>query len=170
MKKLAVLLVVALVGACGSGGAPSAPGGAGASNAACELIPDAAALFGANPDVAGYRGIDGMDATCTWTSADGARSGDLVLYTAASLGSVTLDAKATEIAEKWDSLSQTPLADVAELGDGAQIATDLAGYQTQIMFRQGDRLILIMAGSGDRAITGEALARNMARAVTPPAQ
>ncbi|MCA8885526.1 MAG: hypothetical protein KDA35_02815, partial [Hyphomonadaceae bacterium] len=82
---------------------------------------------------------------------------------------VTLDAKTAEIIENWDAQTETPLAPVPELGEGAQIATDLVGYQTQILLRQGDRLILIMAGSGDSAITGEALARNMANAITPPA-
>ncbi|MBX3429766.1 MAG: hypothetical protein KF779_09310 [Hyphomonadaceae bacterium] len=168
MKKLLLVAAVALLSACGSGG-QRGPENAGASNAACTLIPDASALFGAGADVVGYAGLDGMEATCEWTSADGARSGDIVLYTAVSLGSVTLDAKTAEIIENWDAQTETPLAPVPELGEGAQIATDLVGYQTQILLRQGDRLILIMAGSGDSAITGEALARNMANAITPPA-
>jgi hypothetical protein len=163
MRRLMLMtsLVVALA-ACGQGGARRE--GVDAGSGSCALIQDANAIFGADAQVVSARGIEGMDATCTFSSADGARGGDLVTYTAASLGSTTIEAKMAETAEKWDAMTETPLAPVDGLGEGAQIATNLPGYQTQIMFRKGDTLVLVMASSGDNGATGEQLARRMAEA------
>jgi len=85
-----------------------------------------------------------------------------VLYTPASLGSVTAAAQMANVVKTWDAMSETPLAPVANVGDEAQIATDLPGYQTQIVFRKGDMLVTLLAWSGDPTMTGEALARRMA--------
>lgn len=158
-------LVLALsLAACGPGA--QRPGGGDAAEAgACPLLGDASALFGAGADVVGGGRLDAIDATCTITSADGARSADFLTYTSASLGAVTLDARMAEVVQSWDAMTETPLAPVADLGDGAQMATDLPGYQTQIVFRKGDTLVLVNGRSADDAVSGEQLAHRMAAAI-----
>ncbi len=159
----------AMLAACGQGGSLS--GGAGPRsdntdrNAACAALGDAHTVFGADALTAGYRGLEGMAATCEFESASGDRAGEIITYTAQSLGAVTLDAKMAEVVRAWDAQTETPLASMPGVGDGGQIATDLPGYQTHIAFRKGGTLVLIAARSGDSNITGEALARQMAMAV-----
>ncbi|WP_395644990.1 hypothetical protein [Terricaulis sp.] len=162
MRRLLIATFVLGLAACGQGaGRPQEAAGGGN----CALLTDANAIFGADVQAVGQRGIEGMDATCQWTSADGARSGEIVTYTAQSLGSVTVQAKFDETVQKWDAQTETPLAAVEGLGDAAQIATDLPGYQTQIVFRKGDTLVLVMGGSGDSAMSGEQIARAIATQV-----
>jgi hypothetical protein len=160
-KVLAVTLLLTLA-ACGQGHVRS-PGSA-ADNEVCQLLANPAPLFGANAVVAGYRGIEQMGPTCEFASADGARNGEIVTFTAASLGSSTTpDAKMHEILQKWASQTATPLSPVAGLGEGAQMATDLPGYQTQIAFIKNNTLVLIQARTGDAATSsGADLARRMA--------
>lgn len=169
MRNFVMTACVAILAACGPSGSHS--GGAGPRsdntdhNAACAALGDANAVFGAGAVVNGYPGLEGMDATCEFESASGDRGGEVITYTAQSLGAVTLDAKMTEIVQAWDAQTETPFAAVQGLGEGAQIANDLPGYQTQITFRKGDTLVLIAARSGANSPTGEALARQMATAV-----
>lgn len=168
MRFNALMLAVALA-ACGQGA--QRPEGGGASAGACGLIGDANAIFGADAQSVGGGALDAIAATCQYASADGRLGGDIVTYTPASLGAVTLDARMAEVLANWDAMTETPLAPVPELGVDARIATDLPGYQTQIAFRRGETLVLISASSGDASISGEALARGMAQAVlsSPPA-
>ena len=164
-KNAALATVLALtLAACGpSGGARPGPA-SDRINDACRTLGDAAAIFGANADVRGYGGIDDMAGSCEFASADGAHAGEIVLYTAQSLGAKTPEARMGEITAAWDGQTETPLAAVDGLGEAAQIANDLPGYQTQIAFRKGGSLVLIAARSGDDHLTGEALARRMAQA------
>lgn len=168
--RIAVAAILALsLAACGSGGGGGS--NAAAHAPACAAIGEPSALFGADVQIAGYAGParpDGIGSTCEFMSADGRRGGDVILYTAASLGSVTAQAKFAEIVADWDADTETPLAPVNSLGDEAQIAVDLPGYQTHIAIRKGDTLILIAGRSGDPAVSGEQLARRMAAAVAHP--
>lgn len=159
---IATSLILALA-ACGRGGARPDQASSGGGN--CALLTDADAILGAGAVATGARGLEGMDGSCHWDSADGTRSADLVTYTTASLGSTTLDAKMAETIEKWDALTETPLAPAEGLGEGAQIATDLPGYQVQIVFRKGDTLVLVLGSSGDSAVTSEQIARRVAASV-----
>jgi hypothetical protein len=129
------------------------------------MLGDASALFGAGVQTYGYGGIDAMAETCEFISADGARGADVITYTPASLGTVTAQAQMQTILTAWDADTATPLATLEGLGDEAQMATDLPGYQTQIAIRKGGTLVLIAARSGDNTMTSEALARRMASAV-----
>jgi len=160
---LASCFAIALT-ACGPSSGGARGGGAGGLNDACRALGDAAAIFGANANVQGYPGLDDMSGTCEFMSADGAHAGELILYTAQSLGAKTAEARMGEITAQWDTQTETPLAAIDGLGDAAQIATDLPGYQTHIAFRKGGSLVLIAARSGDEHLTGEALARRMAQA------
>ncbi len=163
--------LAAVLAACGPSGG-SRPGPAtSADNDACRLLGDAAALFGANADVHGYRGLDDMAATCEFASADGERGGEVILYTVQSLGATSAEARMADVTQRWDSQTETPLGEVQGLGEAAQIATDLPGYQTQIAFRKGGALVLIAGrdGSNERA-AGEALARRMAQAAAANVQ
>jgi hypothetical protein len=165
LKQSIAIAALALLTACGpSGGSRSEGPGSDAINDACRALGDTAALFGANADVRGYRGLDDMAESCEFASADGARAGELILYTAQSLGAKNAETRMGEVTEQWDAQTETPLAAVEGLGEAAQIATDLPGYQTQIAFRKGGSLVLIAARSGDDHVTGEALARRMAQA------
>ena len=157
---LAAAIGVLVVAGCGKSGGPA--GGAGAD--ACALIVETGALFGAGAVVTPGRGDGKIAGDCSWASADGARGGGLMLYTAQSLGPDTPAATMAHLAETWNAMTETPLAPIAGLGDEAQIATDLPGYQTQILVRKGDKLIALQAWSGDSAMRGEALARRMAEA------
>jgi hypothetical protein len=166
---LLAFAALATLSACGQGGGGSQSAGPASDNEACALLGDASAIFGANAQTIGYAGLDGMAATCEFASADGARGGDIITYTTQSLGAVTPQAKLAEIAQAWDAQTETPLAAIEGLGEEAQIAVDLPGYQTHIAFRKGDTLVLIAARSGDHSITGEALARRMATAAAASA-
>lgn len=161
---LAVALALALA-ACGQGSGQRDTGERAATAGSCPLIGDAAQLFGAGAEAVGDDNFDTMAGTCTLASADGRLGGDIVTYTQASLGAATLDQKFTEVSQAWDAMTETPLAPVEGLGEASTLATDLPGYQTQIMFRKGDTLVLISARSGDENTTGEQLARRMAAAV-----
>jgi hypothetical protein len=159
---LAAFCVLATT-ACGQGGQHrSTPGSA--DNEVCRLLSDTTTLFGANASVVGYRGIDQMGPSCEFASADGARNGEIVIFTSQSLGAgVTPAAKMQEVLQKWDAQTETPLAPVAGLGEGAQMATDLPGYQTQIAFIKNNTLVLIQARTSDAATSGGAeLARRLA--------
>lgn len=154
------VLALAACGGSGSGGRQEASGGGN-----CALLTDANAVFGADAQAVGGGRVDDIAGTCQITSADGARSGEIVTYTAASLGSMTVQAKYDEVVQKFDAQTETALAAVDGLGEAAQIATDLPGYQTQIVFRKGDTLVLVMGGSGDSAMSGEQIARRVAAQV-----
>jgi hypothetical protein len=156
------LAAIALV-ACGKGAEHGAPN-ASRDDPSCALIGDATALFGAGAQHFGYPGLDAMAGTCEFISADGKRSADIITYTPESLHGVTPETQMQTVTTAWDSQTETPLAAIDGLGDAAQVAIDLPGYQTQIAFRKGGTLVLISARSGDDAITGEQLARNMAAA------
>ena len=149
--------------ACGKGAEHGAVN-ASHEDPSCALIGDATALFGAGAQHFGYPGLDAMAGTCEFISADGKRSADIISYTAESLHGVTPEAQMQTVITAWDAQTETPLAAIANLGDAAQIATDLPGYQTQIAFRKGGTLVLISARSGDDSVTGEQLARNIATA------
>jgi hypothetical protein len=164
MKSYWILVAAALtLAACGKG---EDHGAANASrdNPSCALIGDATALFGAGAQHFGYPGLDAMAGTCEFISADGKRSADIITYTPESLRGTASAAQMQTVTTAWDAQTETPLAAIDGVGDAAQIATDLPGYQTQIAFRKGGTLVLISARSGDDSITGEQLARNMATA------
>jgi hypothetical protein len=157
-----VLLALAACGPSGAGHGTS--GGSAADNAACALLGDGQAMFGPGAQHFGYAGIDTMAGTCEFTSADGKRGGDVILYTAQSLGGVTPSAQMQTILTAWAGANSGPLNSIDGLGDEAKAAANLPGYQTQIAFRKGGDLVLIAGRSGDDAMTGEQLARRMAAA------
>lgn len=162
-KLLAAAAAIALA-ACGQG--VHRPRGSAADNEVCRMLGDPTPLFGAHAAVAGYRGIADMGPTCEFMSADGARAGEIVTFTTASLGATTPAAKLQEVLHNWDAQTATPLAPIEGLGEGAQMATDLPGYQTQIAFIKSNTLVLIQARTGDGATaTGADLARRMAATV-----
>ena len=164
MRHVMIVAVAALaLASCGKAGERGAAN-ASRDNPSCALIGDATALFGAGAQHFGYHGLDTMAGTCEFISADGKRSADIITYTPESLHGVTPETQMQTVTTAWDSQTETPLAAIDGLGDAAQVATDLPGYQTQITFRKGGTLVLISARSGDDAITGEQLARNMAAA------
>jgi hypothetical protein len=163
MRKL--LTTIALAGAlvaCGQGGGAGAPAGEEANTEACALITDAAAIFGEGASVAGYAGPAPIASDCQFTSADGARTGGVMLFTAQSLGGTAPEAQFADLAQKWDGVTETPLEPVAQLGDEAQLAKDLPGYQTQIVIRAGTSVIAVLGSSGDDAMSGEEIARALA--------
>lgn len=164
MRHLGLVAALALsLAACGPGG-QRADGGAGGSGS-CPLLADASAVFGEGAQAEHGGPLDAMADTCSFASADGARGGDVVTYTAESLGNMTPDARMSEVLASWDAMTETPLAPTEGLGDGARMATDLPGYQTQIAFMHNGALVLVSARSGDATITGEQLASNLAQAV-----
>jgi len=164
MRHVMIVAVAALaLASCGKAGERGAAN-ASRDNPSCALIGDATALFGAGAQHFGYPGLDTMAGTCEFISADGKRSADIIAYTADSLHGVTPEAQMQTVTTAWDAQTETPLAAIDGVGDAAQIATDLPGYQTQIALRKGGTLVLISARSGDDGVTGEQLARNMAAA------
>lgn len=160
MRVMIVSLALSLMLAgCAKSGS-SALGGVDA----CALIARPQMLFGAGAEIDPGRVLDTMAGTCSWRSADGRRGGDLIVYTSQSLHGVTPTAQFEHFTDAWSKLTLTPLAPIADLGDEGQIATDLPGYQTQIVVAKGNRVIAILAWSGDPALSGEALGRRMAQA------
>ncbi len=71
-----------------------------------------------------------------------------------------------ERVQSWDGMTDAPLVAVEGLGDEARMATDLPGYQTQIIFRQGSNVVMVSGSSGDDALSGEQIARHLARAAS----
>jgi hypothetical protein len=161
MRALALLSLAFVITACGKAAGPTATA---AHSEACALVSAPDAVLGAGAVAAGDDGLDDMAGYSSFQSADGARAGEVILYTAASLGAVTPAARMTEIVGKWDAMTETPLAPVEGLGDAAQVATGLPGGQTQIVFAKGDKLVLVSGRSGDAAMTSEALANALAKA------
>ncbi|MFZ2029539.1 MAG: hypothetical protein WAU68_04465 [Vitreimonas sp.] len=164
MRRITIMAFAALaLTACGRG-AEHGPANVSRDDQSCALIGDVTTLFGAGAQHFGYPSLDTMAGTCEFMSADGKRSADIITYTADSLHGVTPEAQMQIVTTAWDAQTETPLAAVANLGDAAQIATGLPGYQTQIAFRKGGTLVLIAARSGDDSVTGEQLARSVATA------
>lgn len=165
MKRiLTTILCAAALASCGQGA--TRPGGPGASSEACDLIPNAASIFGEGAQQEGAGALEAIAASCQFQSADGRRGGEVALVTTASLGAVTPDAFMAEQVAKWDETTETPLAPVEGLGAAAQIATNLPGYQTQIVFRQGGNVVMVLGSSGDDAMSGEQIARQLAQAAS----
>ncbi len=152
----ALALTLALA-ACGKSGS-SAPGRVDA----CAMLV-APALFGPHAEAQAIAPLDTMAGVCHFRSADGRRGGDLIVYTAQSLRGSTVAAQFAHFTQSWAGMTATPLAPVTGVGDEAQIATNLPGYQTQVVLRKGDKIAAILAWSGDPTMTGEALARQMAQ-------
>jgi hypothetical protein len=163
MIRTSVFVAVALaviVSACGPSKAPGAkPAVTSGHVDACALLGDAGAIFGKGAVAEPDDGLDDMAGLCRAQSADGKLTGDVIVYD----GAKAADHYKEELA-RWDGFTETPLAPVEGLGDEAQIALDLPGYQTQIAFRKGERVVLIAGRSGDAKITGEDIARKMAKA------
>lgn len=164
MRNAWIIAFAALVlAACGPGGVA---GGAGARENACALVPAPESIFGRGAVAEDDGVIAKMAGSCRFAAADARRTGDLIVYTAGSVGGTqALAARYAEVAAEWRKMTATPLAPLPEIGAQAQLAVDLPGYQTQILFLNGDRLVLIMGGSGDPRMSGEAIARAMAKAV-----
>lgn len=166
-RMLGFSLLVVFLSACGGGsGSGGATDDSAANNPACLLLADAAATFGEGAVVDGYEGPSPITASCAFSSADGVRSGEIVLFTAESMGAVTPADQVASLVEAWDGATETALQPVAELGEGAQLATDLPGYQTQIVFTKGESVIAVMGSSGDSAMSGEQIARAIAQAAS----
>jgi hypothetical protein len=161
----AALVAAVVLAGCGpSGGRRDGPTSA-ADNAACALIGDGAQIFGAGASHFGYQGVDAFAGSCEFSSADGKRGGEIILYTPASLHGVSPQAQMQTVATAgWDSQTETPLTSIPGLGAASQMAVDLPGYQTQIAFVKGGSLVLVSARSGDDAVSGEQIARAMAQA------
>lgn len=165
MKRLLMTVACfAALAACGQGGQPRS--GPGASSEACALIADPQAIFGEGAEQVGYGRLDTMAASCEFQSADAHRSGEVIISTPASLGGATAEANMAATIERWDAQTETPLAPVEGLGEDARIATDLPGYQTQIVFRQNGNVVMVMGSSGDQAMSGEDIARRLAQAAS----
>ncbi len=147
--------------ACGQGGGRSE---ASASNEACALIADASAIFGADPNIVANAGDAPIAAVCQFSSADGTRSGEVLLFNADSMGGANPADQLATLAQAWDGATETPLQPIANLGDEAQLATDLPGYQTQIVFRQGANVVAVLGSSGDARKSAEQIARALAAA------
>ncbi|MDX2275708.1 MAG: hypothetical protein NW206_09690 [Hyphomonadaceae bacterium] len=165
-KSVGVALIAFALSGCGGGdgGAGAGPDPEVANNPACMLVADPADIFGENADIVGYEGPAPIAASCGFTSADGTRSGDVVLFTTQTMGAISRDGQVAALVESWDAATETPLELVAELGEGAQLAKDLPGYQTQIVFTKGDDVIAVLGSSGDAVMSGEQIARALAAA------
>ena len=159
MRTLTLIALAATLAACEQGGGRSETS---ASNEACALIADAATIFGAGAQIVANAGEAPIAAVCQFTSADGTRSGEVLLFTAASMGAIAPADQLATLAQAWGAATETPLAPVENLGDEAQLATDLPGYQTQIVFRKGQSVIAVLGSSGDAQMSGEEIARALA--------
>jgi hypothetical protein len=159
-RTLTLLTLAALLASCGPSGGGA--GGGAADNQTCALISDAATIFGEGVDIVGHANDGAIAADCQFTSANGARTGAVMLFTQQSLGATAADAQFTELVQTWDAQTDTPLEPVEGLGDQAQLARDLPGYQTQIVIRSGGSIIAVLGNSGEGAMSGEQIARTLA--------
>lgn len=160
---LAIAMGVALASCGQGGGGPAAPE-AMTTAGACALVTQPDAVFGAGASAVPANDLPGATGSCSFASTDGLRSGDIIAYSAQSLGATTPDAQIASLSSRWAENGVTPAA-VEGLGDSAQIAVGLPGDQTQIVLRKGDNLATIVATSGDPALTSEQLARDVAAQV-----
>ena len=157
MKRTVVVVALLALAACGRSGA----GGQSASGDACALIADASPLFGANADRVAFDPLLEITSSCHWQAADGRRGGDLLIFSTQNQNGAAARVL-QNLSQAWDGWTETPLEHLSGVGDEAVLATDLPGYQTQIVVRKGDKLIALMAWSGDPAMDGATLARRMA--------
>lgn len=161
MKRLllAAVLAVALA-ACGQGGS----GDVAAAGPSCELVSNAERVFGREMTAQSpQRPVDGASGECAWESADGTVLAQLVVFDTGG------QAKFDETVQSWVTMTNggAEAQPLEAIGDGASLVTPMPGYQAQIAVRKGERLALILANSGDGALTSEALARKMAEAIAP---
>ncbi|MES1198874.1 MAG: hypothetical protein ABUS48_02730 [Pseudomonadota bacterium] len=159
LRTISAIAIVLLFASCGR------PNGAAdtQTSEACALIAHPEALFAADAQIAA--GHDVGSASCRWISADGKRGGELIIFSGAKLGAATAQAFLAETTERWGKAQPDfPLEPVSGVGDEAQMANHLPGYQTQIVFRKGERVVTVQAWSGDAALSGEQLARRLAQA------
>ena len=166
MRTLTVIALAATLAACGQGG--GGRGETSASNEACALVADAAAIFGPDAQIVANAGDAPIAAVCQFSSADGSRSGEVLLFTTASMGAANPADQFATLTQTWDSATETPLQPIENLGEEAQLATDLPGYQTQIAFRQGAHVVAVLGSSGDARMSGEQIARALATAAAAP--
>lgn len=165
MKRLLISAAcLAVLAACGQPG--QGPASPVASTEACDLIGHPQAIFGEGLEQVGYGRVGAMAATCSFQSADGRRSGDVLVSTPESRGGESAEAIMADAIERWDAQTDTPLAPLEGLGEEARIAVDLQGYQTQIVFRRNGAVVMVMGSSGDPAMSGEAIARRLAEAAS----
>lgn len=161
-RMISALAFAAMLAACGQGSAPAdAPLASQVAEGACALVTDPDTVFGPNVQATASSDLSGADGGCTWSSADGLRTADLIHYTTQSLAGATLDAQATIITDAWtaNGVSGQPLEGV---GDSSQIATGLTGESAQAVVRKGDHLVVVVANSGDAAQNSEAMVRQIA--------
>jgi hypothetical protein len=161
MKRILLAAVLAVsLAACGQGGGqPEATAGP-----SCELLSNAERVFGRGMIAQSpQRPIDGASGECAWESEDGRVLAQLVLFDAGG------QAKFDETVQSWVTMTNggAEAQALEGIGDGASLVTPMPGYQAQIAVRKGERLALILANSGDDALTSEALARKMAEAIAP---
>lgn len=165
MKRLFAAAVLMMLAGCGQQTARQTDQQAAqsmqSSDGACALLSQPAQLFGAEYASFSYDDIEGAEGSCEIRSADGLRAGELIHFTATNA-----QAKMAEIADQFDADTATALADVSGVGDAAKLATDLPGYQAQIVFRKGDDVVAMLARSGDPETTAADLARQLAAQVT----
>ena len=162
-RTILALTIAAALAACGQGGGPAAPEEMTVAGA-CALVTAPDAVFGAGPSATPANDLPGATGSCSFASADGLKSGDLIVYTTESLGTTTADAQIATLTGRWTENGVTPTA-IEGLGDSAQIAVGLPGDQAQIVFKKGDNLATVVATSGDPAVTSEQLARDVAAQV-----
>lgn len=161
---LALATVLALA-ACGQGGTQQAAGPVDeSSEGACAAVTNSDAVFGAGATAVASSDLPGASGSCSFASADGLKTADLILYNAASLGATTPEAQIESLTSRWAENGVTPQA-VEGLGDAATLAVGLPGDQAQIVIRKGGSVATVVATSGDAALTSEQLVRQLAEQV-----
>ncbi|HWA00936.1 MAG TPA: hypothetical protein VG841_11550 [Caulobacterales bacterium] len=154
VRAISVVALAVVLAGCGKAAGPSQT----TTNAACALIAQPEQLFGAGAEIVGANDIGA--GSCHFGSQDGRRGGDIIVFDGTAAAT-----QYRQLAQKWAEVNRSPLQSVPELGDEAQLAGDLPGYQTQIVLRKGQSTVALLAWSGDPQIGGDDLALRMATAV-----
>lgn len=158
-KTIAAIALSIALAACGQGNRPSEAGEQGAfrDGPTCQLV--AADVFAAPVEREEMRPEGDASGECRWVAQDGVIQAQLIVYDNAPAE------KFDELLTAWSAQSYETPTVVEGLGDRAVLVTEMAGGQTQALVRQGNRLALILAVSGDAHITSAALARHIAESV-----
>lgn len=157
----ATMILAAALAACGGGSGGPTQASNDVTQGACAAVTEPDALFGAGATAVASSDLPSASGACSFSSADGMRLADVILYDANSLGATTPEAQMTSLTAGWSESGVTP-QDVEGVGDSAQLAVGLPGAQSQIVLRKGASVANIVATSGDEAVTSEDLVRQIA--------
>jgi hypothetical protein len=159
MRAITLIAIAAVLGvsACGQAGHRGYKQGEFRSGETCALVSED--VLPQPVEREEMRPIDDASGECRWVAREGVIHAQLIVYDNASA------AKFDELLAQWSGQSHQQPVTLDGVGDRAVMVPEMTGGQTQALVRNGNRLALILAVSGDEQLDGPTLARRIAESV-----